>query len=83
VPNHSAFALSASRRFAALTDRLNQSVVAVEVTAVEVEFRFCFPDAKWDTCSLEVHPGRSAFGFHNVPRPRCTAKNSSWISATA
>jgi prepilin-type processing-associated H-X9-DG protein len=55
-PNRSAFAVNASRRFAAITDGLSQTVVAAEVNAVQPEFRSCFPDGSGGTLPALSNP---------------------------
>ncbi len=49
VPNRSAFAVNLSRRFAAVTDGLSQTLAAAEVKANQPEYRSCFPDGSGGT----------------------------------
>ena len=54
--NRSAFAVNASRRFAAITDGLSNTVVAAEVKALQPEFRSCFPDGSGGTLPTLSNP---------------------------
>ena len=89
--NRSAFAVNASRTFAAITDGLSQTMVAAEVKATQPEFRSCFADGSGGTLPSLSNPNvvpdpASSIAVITFASPPCVLKimaHSTWANGNS